>query len=104
MSGSVSGWWHVASSDDFDYFVPNDWYGAEKDLYDSLVNGDPVLGSDRTLQMLYDVALFDKDIRPDEREAIMDELVDYLWREYGLDFDDAFDWDGYRDWYEHAAG
>lgn len=85
-----------------DYYVPSDWYGAEKDLYDNLINGDPVLGEDRTLQLLFDVALFDADIRPEEREAVMDELVDYLWEEYGLDFDDVFDWDGYREWYESA--
>lgn len=89
-------------ANDDDYYVPSDWYGAEKDLYDDLINGDPVLGEDRTLQLLFDVALFDADIRPEEREAVMDELVDYLWEEYGLDFDDVFDWDGYREWYESA--
>lgn len=92
----------MARDDDFDYFVPADWYGAEKDLYDSLVNGDPILGEDRTLQLLYDVALFDHDIRPDERDAAMDALQEYMWDEYGLDFDDVFDWDGYREWYENA--
>lgn len=92
----------MANSDDFDYYIPDDWYGAEKDLYDSLVNGDPILGNDHTLQLLYDVALFDHDIRPEERDMAMDALVDYLWDEYGIDFDEVFDWEGYREWYENA--
>lgn len=89
-------------ANDDEYFVPADWYGAEKDLYDSLVDGDPELGNDHTLQLLFDVALFDSDIRPEEREGAMDVLIEYLWDEYGLDFDDIFDWDGYREWYESA--
>lgn len=89
-------------ANDDEYFVPADWYGAEKDLYDSLVDGDPELGNDHTLQLLFDVALFDSDIRPEEREGAMDVLIEYLWDEYGLDFDDIFDWDGYREWYENA--
>lgn len=89
-------------ANDDEYFVPDDWYGAEKDLYDSLVDGDPELGNDHTLQLLFDVALFDSDIRPEEREGAMDVLIEYLWDEYGLDFDEIFDWEGYRDWYETA--
>ena len=87
---------------DDDYFVPEDWYGPEADLFDDLINGDPVLGDDHKLQLLYDLALFDSDIRPEERDAVYETLQEYLWEEYGIDFDDEFDWDGYRDWYETA--
>jgi hypothetical protein len=30
------------------------------------------------------------------------ELVDYVWEEYGIDFEEAFEWADYRDWYEAA--
>lgn len=93
----------MARGDDFDYFVPDDWYGAEKDMFDNLVNGDPVLGQDKSLQLLFDVALFDHDIRPGERDMAYDALVEYMWDEYEIDFDDVFDWDDYREWYEGAV-
>ncbi len=32
----------------------------------------------------------------------MDSLKEYLWDEYGVDFDDVFDWDDYRSHYEAA--
>jgi hypothetical protein len=28
------------------------------------------------------------------------ELVDYMWDEYDIDFEDAWDWEDFREWYE----
>lgn len=39
-------------------------------------------------------AAFDKDDR-----AYID-LVEHMWNEYGIDFDEVFDWEDYREYYE----
>lgn len=88
---------------DEDYEVPEDWYDAEEKLFDNLINGDPLIGDDATLQDLFDDALFDPDVDIYEREVAYIALVDYLWDEYGIDFDYAFDWEDYREWYDNAA-
>lgn len=93
----------MARDDEFDYFVPADWYGPEADMFDNLINSDPVLGNDHALQLLFDVALFDHDIRPGERDMAYAALVEYMWDEYEIDFEDAFDWGDYREWYDGAA-
>lgn len=28
-----------------------------------------------------------------------DDLVDYIWDEYGIDFEEAFEWEDFREWY-----
>lgn len=89
------------------YDVPNSWSATEHDLYDGLTGGDPDIAGDQYLQALFDSAMFSG---PDgdgihggggpARDAVYDALVDYLDREYGIDFDDVFDWEGYENWYE----
>jgi hypothetical protein len=55
--------------------------------------------------------LFGRDYDPEAQSlmmaGIMDgndnayrDLVDYMWEMYGIDFEDAFDWDDFREWYE----
>ncbi len=34
-----------------------------------------------------------------DNENAYNELVDYLWFEHGIDFELAFDWDDFREWY-----
>lgn len=86
-----------------DYDVPSEWYDAESILFDNLVNGDAGIGSDPYLQDLFDAAMFDPDISPEEREEAYQNLVQYLEDEYDLDFEDIFDWEDYREWYDSAA-
>lgn len=93
----------MAWMDNGGYDVPANWYGEEASIYNSLVNGDPVIGSDQNLQLLFDVALFDHDIRPEERDYVMETLQDYLWDEYGIDLDDVMDWEAYKEWYDGVA-
>ena len=53
-------------------------------------DGDP------RAQELFTEAFFN-----DNDQAYQD-LVDYLWDVYGLDFEDAFDWEDFRAWYDAA--
>jgi hypothetical protein len=87
---------------DDDYFVPASWSDRQASLYDELVGGDPVIAGDANLRFLYQEALYDLDLRPYEREIVLEALEDYLMQEYGINFDDIFDWEGYRAWYENA--
>lgn len=88
--------------DDFDYFIPESWSEEQADLYDQLVGSDPIVAGDQQLQFLYQEALFDMDLSAPDRQIIIDMLDEYLWEEYQIEFDDVFDWESYREWYENA--
>lgn len=83
-------------SDPFDY-LPADWSTFEKNLWDPF--GDEVY-NDRTAQALYHEGFYNFDARQGEITAIRENLRGYLMYEYGIDFDDVFDWDAWRENYE----
>jgi hypothetical protein len=81
----------------------NEWTSiTEFQLFDDLAGHDSRMFNDPWVQNLYDAALFDYDISRDDRAAIMTTLRDYMRDEYGVDFDDAFDWEGFRSQYDQA--
>lgn len=86
------------AGDDFD--LPGEWYSTELFLFNDLLGGDYEAFTDTTLQGLFDLAMFDPDASPSQRQEAYDNLVDYLWTEYNIDFEDVFDWEDYRTWYE----
>jgi hypothetical protein len=81
----------------------NDWSYVEFGLFDSMASGNMPLYNDPYAQNLYDAALFDHDISSGDRAIVLDSLRDYMWDEYGVDFDDVFDWGGYREAYDNAG-
>lgn len=88
-------------SDPWD-FLPNDWSDAEKNLWHDTF--DPIGGfADRQAQALFDAGYFNTDISSDDRSAIRDALSDYLMDTYGVDFDEVFDWEAWREAYGEAA-
>lgn len=90
----------MVSEDDFGF--AQDWFHDEWELYDDLLGGEPEIMADNHLADLFDTALFDMNASPDDRADAYDELIDYLWDEYGIDFEEDFDWEGYREWYDAA--
>lgn len=80
--------------------IPDWWDSTERDLFGDLLGGEPELEEDNTLQMLFHEAMFDMDLDAASRAYVYDELMDYLWDEYGIDFELDFDWEAYREWYE----
>lgn len=82
----------------------NDWSDIEFRLFDDLAGGDPRVYGDWVTENLYDTALFNFDISKSDRSAILHSLRDRLWDEYGIDFDDQFDWEGYRAAYDESGG
>jgi hypothetical protein len=80
----------------------DDWSEIEFGLFDSMVGHSAEIYGDQWMQTLYDTALFEHDISADDRAAVLSALRDYLWDNYGVDFDDVFDWEGYREAYDNA--
>lgn len=67
---------------------------ATRDFPEELQNDESVMGFISTM--------FDADLSPDFRHATYDAVHDYIWDRYGLEFDDLFDWDAYRRWYDRT--
>lgn len=86
------------AGDDFD--IPGEWYSIESFLFNDLIGGDYEAFTDEHLQGLFDTAMFDPDTSTEERQEAYDALIEYLWEEYNINFEDAFDWEDYREWYD----
>lgn len=72
-----------------EYGMWYDFAGGMEDVY-----------SDQSAQTLFHEALFNFGEWSDaQREAIEDMMFDYFLEEYGIDFEDQFDWESYREWY-----
>lgn len=87
--------------------IPDDWGRNESDLWTEMVDASgggsqrkTDLHNDDLLRELYDTALYNWDITPAERRATMTTLIAYLDEFYDVDFDDIFDWEGYRENYD----
>lgn len=81
----------------------NEWTSiTEFRLFDDLAGHDSRMFNDPWIQNLYDAALFDYDISKEDRAEILHALRDRMMDEYGVDFDDAFDWEGFRAQYDQA--
>lgn len=80
-----------------------EWSNVEFQLYNNALGHTPDAFDDRFTQTLYDTALFNWDISPNERAAVLDALRDRMWDQYGLDFDDVFDWESYREAYDSGS-
>ncbi len=84
------------SSDDYS------WWGGDGD-YGELDDSDKLQDvlflensgtHDAYAETLFSEAFFDQNAESYQ------ELVDYLWLEYGIDFEEAFEWQDFREWYE----
>jgi hypothetical protein len=83
-----------------EFEFPTEWDTAERDIYESLLGGESEIMSDSRLMMDFHESLFDLDLDKDLRSQFQADLEDYLWDQYGIDFDMEFPWDDYREWYD----
>lgn len=83
-------------------FLPNNWGDAEKGMW---VDAFEPIGAfdDRTAQALFNEGYFNFDISTSDRSAIREALSDYMMDTYGIDFDEIFDWNAWREAYGEAA-
>lgn len=88
---------------DDDYDLPKKWGPAERDIFRDMVRDIPEAARHDTMLMaLFDYALFDNSLSPSDKDIVYFALHDLLQDDYGVDFDDIFDWEAYREWYDHA--
>jgi len=69
-------------------------------LYENLGFGEPA--QDQTAHDLFWSVYYDNDLSIPDREQALQQLNDYLWDEYGIDFEAVWDWEDFRAWYENA--
>lgn len=81
------GWYDDWSNEEF--FGTAD---ATPDVNELLFGGSGI--EDTHAQGLFVQAFFE-----DNERAYVD-LVDYMYSEYGIDFEEAFEWEDFRSWYD----
>lgn len=83
-------------------FLPNDWSNSERDMWQDAF--EPIGAfDDRVAQALFNEGYFNFDIDSSDRMAIREALDDYMMSEYGVDFNEIFDWEAWREAYGEAA-
>lgn len=86
---SDDAWWNSN-----DYMTPSslDSYNVNEVLF------GPQGVEDQHAQDLFMEAYFENNTR-----SYVD-LIDYMWREYGIDFEQSFSWEDFREWYDATYG
>lgn len=75
--------------------------GAEQSLWIDSFSINENLYYDATAQALFHEAYFNPgEWEADQLSAIRDNLTEYLWNTYRIDFDEVFDWEAWREAYE----
>ena len=89
-------------ADDFDDddspYEGMDYESTQEFLYD-IIGFLPGESYDEYAHQLFYDAMYNDELTLGEREAMMEELQDYLYDEYDLYFADYWDWDDFREWY-----
>ena len=67
-------------------------------LYDLIGFKDDVPGDSYVRDTFWEV-MYDNDLSLNDRIEKYNELSDYLYEEYGLEFEDVWDWEDFREWY-----
>lgn len=89
----------MPDDDEYDYGSLGDQDQREF-LYDTLGFGEDAL--DQHAHDLFWDAFYNDELTISARIDIMDSLSDYLFEEYGIDFEEIWDWDDFRSWYDSA--
>lgn len=76
----------------------DDWSRLENQLWMDMGENTDVL-NDRYLQAVYEAAYFDQNVPHNDRIYLREQLTILLRDEYGLNFDDIFDWEAWREAY-----
>jgi hypothetical protein len=84
---------------DWEEFNPYDWTQQVAEMWDDVTDG---LGwqSDDYGKMLFETAYIERGVSSDVRAHAREMLENWFENRYGWSFDDQFDWDSWREWYE----
>lgn len=75
------------------------WSSTEERLFEDIGNANENAFGDELLQQAFDIGWFDMNVSTEYREAAREYVVGWLRDEYGIEFDDVFDWDAWREAY-----
>ena len=87
----------MAYGEDYSEYSTEDQKSA---LYDLIGFGEPP--SDPYLHQLFYTYYYEDNIPINDRIDLYDRLVERLSDVYGIDFDQTWDWEDFRAWYEGA--
>lgn len=82
---------------DWEEFNPLGWDESIAHLWDNVTDGGGWIGDDYAKQ-LFETAYID-DVDPAVRAYAREQLADWYYEAFGLDWDDQFDWESWREWY-----
>lgn len=88
-----------SSYDEPDWEIPALWWNQEADMFFTMTGADVDMLNDPNLQLLFDNGYFEQGLTPTERHDAREALAEYLAEEYDVSFEDAMDWEAYREWY-----
>lgn len=83
---------------EFSFFEPDVWTDKQAEIYEDTFP-NPTLSSDPVVEALFFHGYMDMEIDTPERNAAREALYEYLNDEYGVDFDEVFDWEEWREQY-----
>lgn len=89
-------------------FDDSSWRPEETRLFDEAVAGvggatGREMSQDAWLGFLHHEAMWDWDIPADQREGVYSAFEDYVRETYGIEWDDYYDWQAFREAYDRAA-
>jgi hypothetical protein len=77
--------------------LPSEWSRAEKGLWQDATKTNDRLAHDEIAQAYYNAALFTRSIPTEEKNDYREQFKQYVFRTYGIVWDDIFDWREWRD-------
>jgi len=82
------------------------WYNKANRLWNNLKNSTGAeLDDDSLDRAMFDVAFFlPEGMTPAELDRMREDLAIRLYQEYGFEFNDYFEWEDWRRWYEEQGG
>lgn len=75
------------------------WSSTEERLFSDLGDANEAVFDDPLLQQAFDIGWFDMNVSGEYRESAREFVVEWLSSQYGIEFDDVFDWDAWREAY-----
>jgi hypothetical protein len=85
------------------YWNYDEWIPEERALFDDLMRDHPGGYTDDDAQWYFHQALFEFHEDREERQTLYQEMLDYFDDEYLMDFEQDFDWEAFREWYDSTA-
>src|SRR3954447_8376696 len=83
--------------------LPASWGAGKAALWTDATKSEPRMARDENAQRFYDAAFFTMAETREQRELNQQNFVEFIWDEYGIDWDDNFDWESYREDYDTNA-